>query len=33
LARADRRAPAAFEPQGASARGSVPISFAVVRRT
>jgi predicted amidohydrolase len=32
LVRADRRAPAAFEARSASARGSVPISFAVVRR-
>ncbi|MGV2290369.1 nitrilase-related carbon-nitrogen hydrolase [Trinickia sp. YCB016] len=33
LARTERRARVAFEPQSASARGSVPISFAVVRRT
>jgi predicted amidohydrolase len=33
LARAARLTPEAFEAQGASARGSVPISFAVVRRT
>jgi predicted amidohydrolase len=32
LAQAERRAPPAFEAHGASARGSVPISFAVVRR-
>lgn len=33
LARTERRALAVFEPQSVSARGSVPISFAVVRRT